>query len=176
MNYDTNKDPWIILIGCMGSGKSSVGKMLSKTLDCPFIDLDDEICQTHHKTIQEIFDLEGEDAFREMESNALHNILFQKNGVLAAGGGTPCFLDNMLFMKESGKTIYLEASPEVLTKRIVADKSNVRPLLENLSSLEIEQSINKLLEKRNPYYQQADLIVDASASVEQVVDFIKGEL
>lgn len=176
MNKDLKNHPWVILLGCMGSGKSSIGKSLAQKLNCPFTDLDSAIEESTEQTVPLIFEEQGEDAFREIESSALHTILFEREGILATGGGTPCFYDNMLLMKESGLTIYLEASPDVLVNRILSDKLNSRPLLEGLEEDELLKSISNLIEKRSPFYQQASLIVNAAAPIDELVDYIIKEI
>ena len=104
----------IIIIGYMGAGKTTVGKALAKELGIMFYDLDWYIESRMHKTVKQIFDESGEDGFRQIEHNMLHEVAEFENIVLSCGGGTPCFFDNMDYMNQLGETVYLKASPETL--------------------------------------------------------------
>ena len=104
----------IIFIGYMGSGKTTVGKALSKELGLPFYDLDWYIESRMHKTVKQLFDSVGEEGFREIERNMLHEVAEFEDVIISCGGGTPCFFDNIDYINQQGDTIYLKASPEVL--------------------------------------------------------------
>ena len=108
----------IFLIGYMGVGKTTLGKALADRTGLSFIDLDLFIEGRYRKTIRQIFEAEGEEAFREIERRALHEVAEFEDIVLSTGGGTPCFFDNMTYMNRVGTTVYLKASPEALTERI----------------------------------------------------------
>ena len=118
----------IILIGYMGAGKTTLGKALAQELNLQFYDLDWYIEERYHKTIAQIFAERGEYGFREIERNMLHETAEFENIVLSCGGGTPCFFDNMAYMNRQAKTVYLKATPEILTQHLRMSKTE-RPLL-----------------------------------------------
>ncbi len=109
----------VYLIGMPGAGKSTVGKALAAKLNRPFLDLDAEIEKMAGQTIPEIFEKLGEVYFRNLETKALIEISSSEEKlIIATGGGTPCFADNLQFMQLKGKVLYLKASPEMLTERL----------------------------------------------------------
>jgi len=144
----------IIIIGYMGAGKTTVGKALSKELGIPFYDLDWYIESRMHKTVAQIFTERGEEGFRQIEHNMLHEVAEFENVIVSCGGGTPCFFDNMDYMNQQGETIYLQASPEVLYGHLLMGKS-VRPLLLGKSKEELLAYIKEQLQRRDPYYLKA---------------------
>ena len=99
----------IILIGYMGAGKTTVGKALAKALGVTFYDLDWYIETRMRRTVKQIFDQEGEEGFRRIERNMLHEVAEFENVVLSCGGGTPCFFDNIDYMNQQGPVVYLKA-------------------------------------------------------------------
>ena len=144
----------IIIIGYMGAGKTTVGKCLAKELNMDFYDLDWYIESRMRKTVKQIFDEYGEDGFRKIEHNMLHEVAEFENVIISCGGGTPCFFDNIEYMNQQGETVFLKASPEVLYGHLKMGKT-IRPLLLNKTPEEVKIFINEQLEKRNPYYSQA---------------------
>ena len=151
----------IIIIGYMGAGKTTVGKALSKQLNMPFYDLDWYIESRMRKTVKEIFDERGEDGFRIIEHNLLHEVAEFEDVIISCGGGVPCFYDNMEYMNQQGETVYLKATPEVLYGHLKMGKS-VRPLLENKTQEEVKDFINEQLKIREPYYNKAKYILDVN--------------
>lgn len=151
----------IIIIGYMGAGKTTVGKALSKQLNMPFYDLDWYIESRMRKTVKEIFDERGEEGFRIIEHNLLHEVAEFEDVIISCGGGVPCFYDNMEYMNQQGETVYLKATPEVLYGHLKMGKS-VRPLLENKTQEEVKDFINKQLKIREPYYNKAKYILDVN--------------
>jgi shikimate kinase len=151
----------IIIIGYMGSGKTTVGKALSKTLGIPFYDLDWYIESRMHKTVAQIFAERGEEGFRKIERNMLHEVAEFEDVIISCGGGTPCFFDNMDYLNEQGDTVYLKAEPEVLYGHLLMGKT-VRPLLVGKSKDELLQFINEQLQVREPYYSRAKHMLDVS--------------
>lgn len=147
----------VILTGFMGCGKSSVAVKLSYRLKKPMTDTDKWIEKRQKKTITEIFAQDGEEAFRQMETEALQGLkATAKNQVISVGGGLPVKEENRALMKEIGQVVYLRARPETLYERVKGD--NGRPLLQCEDPLE---RIRKLLEERKEAYESAaDLIVD----------------
>ncbi len=151
----------IIIIGYMGAGKTTVGKALSKQLNMPFYDLDWYIESRMRKTVKEIFDERGEEGFRIIEHNLLHEVAEFEDVIISCGGGAPCFYDNMEYMNQQGETVYLKATPEVLYGHLKMGKS-VRPLLENKTQEEVKDFIYEQLKIREPYYNKAKYILDVN--------------
>jgi shikimate kinase len=151
----------IILIGYMGAGKTTVGKALAKELGIPFYDLDWYIQTRRRKTVKEIFDEQGEEGFRRIEHNMLHEVAEFENVVISCGGGTPCFFDNMDYMNRQAETVYLKADPDVLFMHLQMGKG-VRPLLLNKTPEEVKTFIREQLQQREAYYSKAKHILDVS--------------
>lgn len=154
------KDQPVFLIGFMGSGKTHWGRLLSAQLQRKFIDLDEFIEQQEKLSVPQIFEKHGEDWFREKEAIALRSLIDHNNILVACGGGAPCFHDNMRFMNETGMTIFLEASPKFLLNNILKEPE-ARPLLKNMNEAEMLFFIEKKLQERNSFYQQAKLVWNA---------------
>lgn len=152
----------IFLIGYMGSGKSAMGRMLAKHLDLDFIDLDAYIENKYRLSIAQIFELEGEKAFREKEKYCLEEVAEFENVVIATGGGAPCFYNNMELMNAKGKTIYLKLTAEHLSKRLAGSKPGLRPILQNKTGDELFRFIQEKLAEREKYYEQAHYIIEGS--------------
>ena len=145
----------------MGAGKTTVGRALSKELGFPFYDLDWYIENRRHKTVSEIFAEQGEEAFRKIEYNMLHEVAEFENVIISCGGGTPCFYDNIDYMNQQGQVVYLKATPEVLYQHLVMGKGD-RPLLKGKSKEELMTFIREQLEKREPFYSKAQYTLDVS--------------
>lgn len=140
----------------MGVGKTTIGKLLSKEFDVEFLDLDKYIENRYRKTIQEIFAEKGEDKFRIIEREMLREVATFQNVLISTGGGTPCFFDNMEVMNRQGVTVYVKATVEQLVSRLVASK-NVRPIIHNKSSEELNEFVTEHLAQREHYYSKAKL-------------------
>jgi shikimate kinase len=151
----------IILIGYMGAGKTTVGKALAQELGITFYDLDWYISSRMRKTIAQIFEERGEDGFRQIERNMLHEVAEFEDVIISCGGGTPCFYDNIDYMNQQAPVVYLKAEPEVLYKHLAMSK-NDRPLLRGKSQEELITFIREQLEKRNPFYSKARYTLDVS--------------
>lgn len=151
----------IILIGYMGAGKTTVGKQLADNLGLMFYDLDWYITSRMHRTVAQIFEKSGEEGFRKMEHNMLHEVAEFENVVLSCGGGTPCFFDNMDYLNQQGETVYLKATPEVLYAHLKMGKT-VRPLLLNKTPEEVEAFVKEQLAQREPYYLKAKHVLDVN--------------
>lgn len=141
----------------MGSGKSYAGKRLAALLEAPFIDLDDYIESEAGQTIRQIFEQSGEREFRRREAEALRAMTKYEDAVIACGGGTPCFDDNMNWMNAHGLTIYLQAPVNLLLQRLLSETQH-RPLLEGFDEDRLRQYIQLKLQQREPYYRQASVI------------------
>jgi shikimate kinase len=152
----------IWLIGFMGAGKTTLGREAARLLGLPFTDLDDRIVAAAGKPIREMFETEGEAAFRSLERQCLVALAGESvPHVVACGGGTPCFGDNMALIRANGLSIYLSAPPAVLAARL-APHRHTRPVLQAMSAETLEEGIRALLETRIPYYAQATLVFDTS--------------
>lgn len=149
----------LFITGFMGSGKSTLGKKTAALLNCHFIDLDVIIEQKANKPISRIFEEEGENKFRELESICLSEAIKQDPCVISLGGGTVCFNNNLELIKRSGILIYIQLPSKVLADRIAASKEK-RPLLDNLHEQERLSTIEQLLEKRKPFYEQAHITLN----------------
>lgn len=164
------------LIGYMGSGKSTLGRTLSKLTGIPFIDMDAVIEQRNGMSIAEIFAQAGEKEFRRQESELIDEIAAGGNAIVATGGGAPCFFDNMEKMNSLGGTIYLKTSPAKLVRRLENGISK-RPLLKDRTTQELEEFISENLKIREPYYLKAKVIIDCdtltdSRIVEHITAYI----
>ena len=151
----------IYLIGFMGSGKSAKGKKLANLLHYQFLDLDAFITEQTEMSIPAIFEKEGEDKFRQMESEALKQTALLSNTVIATGGGAPCFNQNMELIKKSGVSVYLQLSPDELYNRLI-NSHQKRPLIEGLEGKMLHDFISNKLKDREPYYLMADYTIHAA--------------
>jgi len=172
-------DMRIYLIGYMGSGKTSVGKRLASRLEYSFLDLDRVIEEDQQQTVTEIFAQKGEDNFRSLERFALHQTFDMENVVVSTGGGTPIFFDNMDMMNAKGLCVYLQANPSVLLSRLIPNQQS-RPLIASLGKEELYEFIKEQLTKRAPFYEQAELHIEArdltpAILYNQVINWMKNQ-
>ncbi len=144
----------IFLIGYMGCGKSTVGRLTAQLTGWRFIDLDHYIENRYHATITELFARHGEEEFRRREQAMLHEVAEFEDVIVACGGGTPCFFDNMEWMNTHGTTVWLDAGIDRLHTRLIRGKHK-RPLIASKSDDELRDFIIAALDKRRPYYSQA---------------------
>lgn len=159
----------LILIGMMGSGKSTIGWLLAEALELSFFDVDKEIEEETGYSISEIFKREGESAFREVEHQILQKLIHQTPCVIATGGGVFVEKQNRDLLKQNGIIFYLKASPEVLFER--TRHTSHRPLLQTNNPL---QSLKDLLKKRSFFYEQADHKINVeNKSPSEIVEQLK---
>ena len=151
----------IILVGYMGSGKTTVGKALAKEIGLPFYDLDWYIESRMRKKVSQIFAERGEEGFRVIERNMLHEVAEFEDVVISCGGGTPCFFDNMDYLNQQAQVVFLRCEPEVLKEHLLMGKGD-RPLLKGKSAEELIGFIRQQLEYREPYYLKAKYTLDVS--------------
>jgi shikimate kinase len=144
------------LIGFMGTGKSHWGKLWAVANKLTFVDLDVLIENEEHINIAEIFDTKGEDYFRKLEKEVLRKCGELKNTLIACGGGTPCFFDNMAWMNKQGITIWLDEPLAVIAARLAPEKAH-RPLIANLSDSELIAFLENQRASRLPYYSAAQI-------------------
>ncbi len=147
----------IFLVGMMGSGKTTVGRMLAKQLGKTFIDCDEEIQKRTGVSVTHIFDVEGEAGFRRRETAVIHELVQLDNIVLATGGGAVLGAENRTDLASNGLVVYLKGSAHDLWHRIRHDRN--RPLLQTADP---KATIKELLATRETYYAQADMSVDTS--------------
>lgn len=159
----------IILTGFMGVGKTSVGTRLARDLGFTFVDADELIEADQKITITEIFSTFGEPYFRDVETRIIGQVLAGENQVISTGGGAVIREENRALFKERGITICLTARPEVIYERIRQETH--RPLLQVPDP---PGKVRELLTAREPFYRQADLVIDTSAlTVDEVINEIK---
>lgn len=154
----------IILVGFMGAGKSSVGRLLAKRLGRCFVETDDLIVARDGRSIAEIFRAEGEARFRQIEADLLDLLRLKRGDVIATGGGFPCREGRMDVLKGMGTVVWLAGEFEALYARAL--RSGSRPMLEGKP----KEEVAALYRAREPYYRQAHLVVEtAGLGVDQVV-------
>lgn len=151
----------IILIGYMGSGKTTVGKALSKETGMMFYDLDWYIESRMRKTVAQIFAEKGEEGFRKIEHSMLHEVAEFEDVIISCGGGTPCFFDNIDYINQQGEVVYLKATPEVLYRHLLMGKVE-RPLIKNKTPEELIAYITEQVAKREEFYNKARYTLDVS--------------
>ena len=163
----------VFLIGFMGCGKTHWGRQLAEAIGIPFFDLDEKLAEKEGKTITQIFDDEGEEYFRLLEKDALHLLTeSHETFIMACGGGTPSFYNNIDYMNRQGTTVWINCSVECLHKRLVKERGN-RPLLKELSDNDLRSYIIKKFGDRKIFYQQARLIIqEEEMSLQDLVDRI----
>ncbi len=140
----------------MGCGKSTMGRAVSQLTGLPFIDLDNYIEGRYHLTVREIFAQRGEDGFRDVERRMLQEVADFEDVIVACGGGTPCFFDNMEYMNERGTTVFLNTPIPRLHSRLMRGRHK-RPLIANKSDEELLEFIEKALASRMEHYQKAQI-------------------
>lgn len=148
----------IFLIGFMGCGKSTLGRKLATKMGYDFIDLDHEIEKEIGSSIGAYFAAQGETIFRTLESKTLKEFDYPTNCVIATGGGTPCYFDNMDWINNNGLSVYIELSPLALAKRLEHGKDK-RPLLKDMNEAALIAFITDKLEERGPFYNSAALSI-----------------
>jgi len=164
------------LTGFMASGKSTIGPILANTLGWNFFDLDKEVENQEGMKVVEIFDRNGESYFRKVETALLMNLSEKDEAIISLGGGAIASEENFKIIKSSGKIIYLKSSPEMAYKRLRFKRDRPAFIFEGEEIPSKEQfleRINKLLDERKKYYEQADFIIDTdNQTVGKTVDII----
>jgi shikimate kinase len=163
----------IVLVGYMASGKSAIGRILSEKLNIQFIDLDSYIEDREQLSISKIFETKGEIYFRKKEGDCLHELLnLNESFVLALGGGTPCYGNNMDFIANKSSSFYLKASIDTIFKRLKNETSQ-RPLVAAIGAENLKEYIAKHLFERAPYYERAHhTVLVNNKNVGQIIDEI----
>lgn len=165
----------IFLTGMPGSGKSTAGKQLAALLSCPFIDLDDEIEKMAGTDIPTIFSTHGEAHFRELERKALLRVTEDPGeAVVATGGGTPCFFDNMDVINKNGISVFIDVSLDELISRLDTAEKSKRPKFSGETALSTR--LNELRKERINHYRKAHCHWHSlDQSPDQLLDMIKAE-
>jgi len=141
----------------MGSGKTTFGKKLAAKLKVEFIDIDEMVVAKYNVTgIKELIETNGMDFFRKAESDILKS-LDQNDAVVSTGGGTPCYFDNMDWMKSRGVVVFLQLDEGIIFSRLKTTNLGQRPLLKDLDDEGLKTFIHEKLQERMPYYRQADI-------------------
>jgi shikimate kinase len=150
----------LAIAGFMGSGKTTLAKQISESSGVPYVDLDVYIEQQEGKSIVEIFEVYGEQKFRDLETSYLKKILsIEKSTIIALGGGTVCFNDNINLIKQNAWLITIMVNSEILSERLWNEKDK-RPLIKHLQTKEdLKQFIEQKLNERIFYYMQADWVL-----------------
>jgi shikimate kinase len=166
----------IFLIGFMGSGKTHWGRLLALKLELPFFDLDTVITETEKKTISEVFSEKGEEYFRYKEKEVLEELVSDHDEfILSCGGGTPCFFNNIEFMKRNGKVLWLNTSIDILKERLLKERL-ARPLIRAIGDIQLKAYIIRKLSERKIYYEQADVMVnEENISLEPLAELLQNE-
>lgn len=163
----------IFLIGYMGAGKTTLGRVLARELGVQFVDMDCFIEERYHATVRDLFQQRGEEGFRLIEQHILHEVGEFEDVLISCGGGTPCFFDNMDYMNAQGQTVLLSASIDCLFRRLAENRSR-RPILMNKTDEELRDFIARALEQRMPYYSRARYTFNAEQleSHEEISDSV----
>lgn len=152
----------LFLIGFMASGKSSLGNKIARQFDMDFVDLDEAIIAREGHSINDLFKLHGEEGFRKIESAVLKEISLDEK-VIATGGGTPIYGDNMSYMKTHGAVAYLVVPTSIIIGRLRQNREE-RPLVKDLDDNELVAYVEQTLEQRKIIYSQADILIPHSKS------------
>lgn len=162
----------IFLIGFMGAGKTHWGKQVANRMGLPFHDLDELIVAQEGKSIADIFTENGEEYFRLAEKQMLEELVEREDSmIISCGGGTPCFFNNIDFMKRYGIVVWLNTHVEVILQRLLKERMH-RPLLKDIKDEDLRNHIIRKLNERRMYYEQADVIIDKEDSI-SMNDFIQ---
>ncbi|MBO9632095.1 MAG: shikimate kinase [Chitinophagaceae bacterium] len=162
----------IFLIGFMGAGKTHWGKQVANRMGLPFYDLDELIVAQEGRSIADIFTENGEEYFRLAEKQTLEELVEKEDSmIISCGGGTPCFFNNIDFMKRYGIVVWLNTHVEVILQRLMKERMH-RPLLKDIQDGDLRNHIIRKLNERRMYYEQADVIIDKEDSI-SMNDFIQ---
>ena len=163
----------IFLCGMMGAGKTSIAIELAKSMNKKFIDTDDLIVEQEKMSITEIFHSKSEEYFREIELEILRNYNFG-NSIVALGGGAICSMERISIVQGKGHLIYIELPINILAERLLKTKD--RPLVMEVSfdKKELEYRLEEILKKRERYYKKADIRIDGTQGIREIVTELTG--
>jgi shikimate kinase len=154
-----------------GSGKSTAAEWLARKLGWTYVDTDQIVCFNTGKSIAAIFEEEGEEAFRIYEQGALWQTMDMQHLVVATGGGTPCWFDNMERMNAAGLTVHLSCSPEELRRRIELS-ADIRPLFGARNERELSLKLYEMLDARGPFYAKCRIIMGPDWQFEDLYNVV----
>ncbi len=161
----------VILLGYMGSGKTSIGKILAKKNNCEFIDLDKVIEKKYNSSVSKIFSDLGELEFRKIERQMLNEILnYDHKFILSLGGGTPCYFNNMdMILSKSNNVFYIKVPTNTLSNRLFLRKKK-RPIISNIQSFEkMNEFVSKHIFERMPFYEKSNYVIESSRNDKELV-------
>lgn len=163
----------IFLIGFMGCGKTHWGRQLGQKLQIPFFDLDEKIVEEEGRSVAQVFEEEGEEYFRKLEKEMLYMLTeSHETFVMATGGGTPCFYNNIDYLKQKGTVVWLNCPVDCLYQRLVKEKEQ-RPLLRQIPDADLKSYIVRKFSNRKIFYQQAGVIIqEESLTLDKLVGLI----
>jgi shikimate kinase len=160
----------VILVGLPGCGKTTIGRRAARELEWPFIDFDTEIEHREHASVKEIFDRSGETYFRDLEQALTRELVTCSGTIMSAGGGWVTNRESVALLRQTGRIIYLRASPEALVARLATARVR-RPLLDVPDPLD---TLTRLYEARRPLYEQADLVIETEVfDRKQLIDQVR---
>jgi shikimate kinase len=166
----------VYLIGYMGSGKSRTGGEVAAKMNWSFTDMDDLFEEKYRISVLDFFEKYDENSFRNIERKLLHETILEDNKIIATGGGTPCFFDNMDFINNNGTSIYLKPGISLLLNRLRIVRKK-RPLLKDIKLENLVDYIHQQLAERELFYSQAHFTLEGSdISAENVINLIKGNI
>jgi shikimate kinase len=165
----------IYLIGMPSSGKSTLGKELTRHIRYRYLDTDRMITNTNRLDVKTIFTQYGEPYFRQLEHDTLHAIRSNSKLVISTGGGMPCFNDNMSYIKQNGISVFLNVSVEIIYDRIQRHSGNDRPLLDKEQS-DILQTLKDKQAERLQFYSQADITINGEITARELLEILRPHL
>jgi shikimate kinase len=166
----------IFLVGMPGCGKTTIAKSLAHSLNISLVDLDAEIVKSEGRSIESIFETDGEDIFRKIEKDIVERFSKTRQSVISTGGGAPCFYNNMDIMNQAGITVYLNVPAEELAKRILRQDTN-RPMVKGKSKEELIEFLKLKISEREVFYNKAQFKISGIAiSAADVLNQIKAKL
>ncbi|ARS36801.1 shikimate kinase [Pontibacter actiniarum] len=146
----------VFLVGMMGCGKTTLGRQLAQRLGYTFLDLDEHIVRQQGQPISQIFAQQGQERFRELEREALQEVVqLHQEAVIATGGGAPCFFDNMAFINRHGASFFIDVPVDELARRLIAQGQEERPLLAGKRADELKSYLAETLTHRRQFYERA---------------------
>ncbi len=155
------------------SGKSTLGRALAVALQYEYVDMDEILVANEGRSIFDIFNENGEEYFREIESELLNTFKINQKKVISTGGGVPCFFNNMDFILKNGISIYLDVTPEGLFERIASSTKNDRPLIDKSDAKKLMDNLKVKYNYRYKFYSQANIVIQTDFSVKHILERLK---